>query len=130
MYSMTRNGPFSSSPTSNERLAAAIAHGGTCVAWFFAPLVVYLISDESAYVSGAEISVDGGLVAHGGAKALSDAVRRAPPCDRTRPSRKPPAGLVAPAIGGLPTAPGPGNTEHKKPSPGSTRAFWKCERQC
>lgn len=32
-----------SSPTSNERFSAAIAHGGTCVAWFFAPLVVYLI---------------------------------------------------------------------------------------
>lgn len=30
-------------PTQNERIAAAIAHGGTCVAWFFAPLVVYLI---------------------------------------------------------------------------------------
>jgi 3alpha(or 20beta)-hydroxysteroid dehydrogenase len=40
-----------------------------------APLVVYLISDESAFVSGAEIAVDGGLTAHGGAKALSDAVR-------------------------------------------------------
>ncbi len=41
-----------SSPTSNERLAAAIAHGGTCVAWFFAPLVVYLIEkDRSSYAS-------------------------------------------------------------------------------
>ncbi len=43
-----------------------------------APLVVYLISDESAYVSGAEIAVDGGLTAHGGAKPLSDASRGAP----------------------------------------------------
>lgn len=41
-----------SSPTSNERLAAAIAHGGTCVAWFFAPLVVYMIEkDRSSYAS-------------------------------------------------------------------------------
>jgi 3alpha(or 20beta)-hydroxysteroid dehydrogenase len=40
-----------------------------------APLVVYLISDESAYVSGAEIAIDGGQTAHGGAKSLSDAVR-------------------------------------------------------
>jgi uncharacterized Tic20 family protein len=40
------------SPTSNERFAAAIAHGGTCVAWFFAPLVVFLIEkDRSSYVS-------------------------------------------------------------------------------
>lgn len=39
-----------------------------------APLVGYLLSDESAYVSGAEIAVDGGQSAHGGAKALSDAL--------------------------------------------------------
>jgi 3alpha(or 20beta)-hydroxysteroid dehydrogenase len=40
-----------------------------------APLAVYLISDESAYVSGAEIVVDGGQTAHGGTKSLSDALR-------------------------------------------------------
>lgn len=44
-----------------------------------APLVVYLISDESSFVSGAEIAVDGGLTAHGGAKSLSDAVRATTP---------------------------------------------------
>src|SRR5690349_20708566 len=39
-------------PTSNERLAAAIAHGGTCVAWFFAPLVVYLLErDRSSFAA-------------------------------------------------------------------------------
>jgi predicted metal-dependent phosphotriesterase family hydrolase len=37
-----------------------------------APLVVYLISDESAFVSGAEIAVDAGHTAHGGTKSLSD----------------------------------------------------------
>jgi 3alpha(or 20beta)-hydroxysteroid dehydrogenase len=42
-----------------------------------APLVVFLISDESSWISGAEISVDGGQAAHGGMKALSDAVRDA-----------------------------------------------------
>ena len=40
------------STTPNERLAAAIAHGGTCVAWFFAPLVVYLIErDRSSFAA-------------------------------------------------------------------------------
>jgi 3alpha(or 20beta)-hydroxysteroid dehydrogenase len=42
-----------------------------------APLVVYLVSDESAFVSGAEIPVDGGFSSHGGAKSLSDAIRDA-----------------------------------------------------
>lgn len=48
--------------------------GRTANAEEVAPLVVYLISDESSFVSGAEIVVDGGQTAHGGAKALSDAV--------------------------------------------------------
>lgn len=42
-----------------------------------APLVGFLLSDESAYMSGAEIAVDGGQSAQGGAKALSDALRAA-----------------------------------------------------
>ena len=33
-------------PSQNERIAAAIAHAGTCVAWFFAPLLVYLVERE------------------------------------------------------------------------------------
>jgi len=40
-----------------------------------APLLVFLISDESSFISGAEIPVDGGQLAHGGMKALSDAMR-------------------------------------------------------
>jgi 3alpha(or 20beta)-hydroxysteroid dehydrogenase len=42
-----------------------------------APLVLFLISDESSWISGAEIAVDGGQAAHGGMKQLSDAVRAA-----------------------------------------------------
>lgn len=42
-----------------------------------APLVVFLISDESSYISGAEIAIDGGQTAHGAAKSISDAIRAA-----------------------------------------------------
>jgi 3alpha(or 20beta)-hydroxysteroid dehydrogenase len=39
-----------------------------------APLVLFLLSDESTFITGAEIPVDGGLTAHGGVKSISDAV--------------------------------------------------------
>jgi hypothetical protein len=35
-----------------------------------------LVSDESSFVSGAEIVVDGGQTSHGGSKPYSDAARR------------------------------------------------------
>jgi 3alpha(or 20beta)-hydroxysteroid dehydrogenase len=40
-----------------------------------APLVVFLLSDESAFITGAEIVVDGGQVAHGGQLTPPDTVR-------------------------------------------------------
>jgi NAD(P)-dependent dehydrogenase (short-subunit alcohol dehydrogenase family) len=42
-----------------------------------ASLVTFLLSDASAYVNGAEISIDGGYAAHGGAKLMVDALDRA-----------------------------------------------------
>ncbi len=43
--------------TSNERVTAAIAHAGTCVAWFLAPLVVYLVErDRSSWVARQALS--------------------------------------------------------------------------
>lgn len=44
--------PAAAGPTQNERLSAAIAHAGTCVAWFLAPLVIYLVErDRSEFAA-------------------------------------------------------------------------------
>jgi 3alpha(or 20beta)-hydroxysteroid dehydrogenase len=40
-----------------------------------APLIVFLMGDESSFISGADIPVDGGMTAHGGVKSISDALR-------------------------------------------------------
>lgn len=39
-----------------------------------APLIVHLLSDEAGYTNGAEITVDGGYAAHGGVKAITNAL--------------------------------------------------------
>ena len=40
-----------------------------------ATLVCFLLSDAAAFITGAEIPVDGGQTGHGGAKSVSDALR-------------------------------------------------------
>ena len=37
--------------------------------------MVFLLSDDAAFITGAEIPVDGGMTAHGGVKSISDATR-------------------------------------------------------
>lgn len=51
--------------------------GRTATADEVAPLVLFLVSDESSYISGAEIPVDGGQTAHGATKSISDTIRAA-----------------------------------------------------
>ena len=60
-----------------DRLHAEIPLGRAGAAEDVAPLVVFLISDASSWISGAEIAVDGGQSAHGGMKGLADLVRAA-----------------------------------------------------
>jgi len=60
-----------------RRVLEEIPLGRPGTAEDIAPLIVFLISDESSWISGAEIAVDGGQSGHGGMKTLADAVRHA-----------------------------------------------------
>ena len=70
---MTASAPAAFLEANNA--ATPLGRGGTVDE--VAPLVVFLVSDKSSFISGAEIPVDGGQWAHGGAKSLSDALRAA-----------------------------------------------------
>ncbi len=65
------------SPAFREAAVAEIPLGRTGTVDDVAPLMVFLVSDESAYMSGAELVVDGGLTAHVSHKRIADAI--APP---------------------------------------------------
>lgn len=42
-----------------------------------AAVVEFLLSEDAAYLTGSEITVDGGATSHGGVKSISDALRSA-----------------------------------------------------
>jgi 3alpha(or 20beta)-hydroxysteroid dehydrogenase len=64
-------------PTVAEALMSSVPLGRAATTADVAATVVFLLSEESSYLSGLEIPIDGGQMAHGGMKLLSDAVRAA-----------------------------------------------------
>jgi 3alpha(or 20beta)-hydroxysteroid dehydrogenase len=67
----------SASPAFTAAALAEIPAGRIGAPDDVAPLVAFLLSDESRYISGAEIAVDGGMTAHVSHKGIADAIRPA-----------------------------------------------------
>lgn len=65
------------SPAFREAALAEIPLSRVGLPADIAPTIVFLVSDDSAYYSGAELVIDGGLTAHVSHKGIADATRPA-----------------------------------------------------
>jgi len=63
------------SPAFRDAALAEIPAGRIGSPGDVAPLVAFLLSDDSAYINGAEIAVDGGMTAHVSHKGIADAIK-------------------------------------------------------
>lgn len=64
----------SASPAFRAAALAEIPLGRTGEVGDIAPLMVFLVSDDSSYMNGAELVVDGGMTAHVSHKGIADAI--------------------------------------------------------
>lgn len=64
----------SASPAFRAAALAEIPLGRTGTVADIAPAIVYLVSDDSSYMTGAELVIDGGLTGHVSHKGIADAI--------------------------------------------------------